>query len=273
MNLTKNQKILLAVTIGGGVAWVMWNRKSTSPSSTTTLGGVKEDAENPSTREGQIEYIINNTESESAEEMTGFSGDRFEYDPNIGYAIPIGKVIETRAGNDMVLPRGGNLAQEVFFNADGDPTVDAIELFNDLTNEEVGQLFSIAKKKKNNPQLSVGDIASEQNVDSKSERFILLRQKLQDIKALKKNPNWKNKWAERKKRIMARVKENPNNKGIFGRIGQGLDSIKNRVQNRRGGKGRVKFQDQVTNRESGAIFGGHRRDGQQTNANALLKRG
>lgn len=272
MNLTKNQKILLAVAIGGGVAWMMRKKSSTSPSSTTTIGGVKEDAENPVTREGKIEYIINNTDSEQAEEQTGFSGDRFQYDPTIGYAIPVGKVREVPASAEITLMKEGNLANEVFFNADGDPTVDAIDTFNGLTDDEVNQLFKLVKKKRSNPQLSMGQIATDQSIDTASSRYALLRSKLQDIKALKKNPNWKKRWSERKSRIMNRVRQNPN-KGLLSRLDARLNRIESRVRGRRkGGQGRVKFQDQVTNREGGAIFGGFRRDGRGTNANALLRR-
>ena len=80
MKLTNNHKILLGLAIGGGIAWWLTRKKSATATSTTSNTAKAEDL----TREEKINYILENVITTPTEEKTGFSGERFEYDPKIG---------------------------------------------------------------------------------------------------------------------------------------------------------------------------------------------
>jgi hypothetical protein len=276
MKLTNNHKILIGLAIGGGIAWLLTRKKSATASSTPSTAK-SEDL----TREEKINFILNTIEPNATEVSTGFSGDRFEYDPKLGYALPIGTVDVVSAGGEVVLPREGNLAQEVFFNADGEPTNNPIEeaegILDTLTDEELNVAFKVSQARVNNPNLTDDAIIKIANVDEKGQGLFLgiIRQKLNDLKAMSKNPNWKKGLGKRRqmrKEMMGMTREERQAYRQEKRQQREL-----RRQNRSqsmgqrkplfgGGNKRPRFTDEVIYREKGSMWGGYRNDGKPTNA-------
>lgn len=211
MNLSHNNKILLAIAIGGGIAYALHRSNKSKDIKTTLASNGKVDAENPTTREGKIEYILANAETTSTEEKSGFTGERFAYNSKLGYLMPIGNIKETDSGAEMILPREGDLAQEVFFNAEGDttddPTEEAVAILNELTDEELDIAYKATKARKNNPQLSASEVAKKIGLQTESKKMFadIILPRLNDIKALRKSKKWKEKWQQRKQRFQQRV--------------------------------------------------------------------
>lgn len=278
MKLTNNHKILLGLAIGGGIAWWLTRKKSATAS--TSIESTK--AEDLS-REDKIDYIVENIVTNQEESQTGFSGERFEYDPKLGYAIPFGIVRVNSAGEEITLPREGNLAQEVFFNADGEATNNPVEeaqaILDALTDKELNIAFKVAKAKRNNPELSDDEVLNKANVGEKAKSLFrgIVKEKFNDIKALSKHPNWK----KGIRRRMEMKGMSPEEKKAFREEmkAKRRERMKNRNKDRQGmvglGSSREKFKEEMVNRTGGAMWGGYRNDGQSTNAgaNQMLKRG
>lgn len=278
MKLTNNHKILLGLAIGGGIAWWLTRKKSATAS--TSIESTK--AEDLS-REDKIDYIVENIVTNQEESQTGFSGERFEYDPKIGYAIPFGVVRVNSAGEEITLPREGNLAQEVFFNADGEATNNPVEeaqaILDALTDKELNIAFKVAKAKRNNPELSDDEVLNKANVGEKAKTLFrgIVKEKFNDIKALSKHPNWK----KGIRRRMQMKGMSPEEKKAFREEmkAKRRERMKNRTKDRQGMGGldsaREKFKEEMVNRSGGAMWGGYRNDGQSTNAgaNQMLNRG
>lgn len=285
MKLTKNHKIFLGLVVGAATAFLLNKRSKTTTGGTVAQrtpvsNGSTDSTEEPTTREGKIEYILANTDTTATDEQSGFSGDRFQYDPMLGYALPTGKVDVTNSGGEMTIGKEGNLANEVFFNADGeatdDPTVEADAIINELTDEEVDLAYKMVKAKKNNPNLTTTEVADKLGWGdgAKATWKEIIRARINDIKSLKKSPVWKAKWEARKQRFAKRINQKVANgasqESITQKIEQKGERLENRLENRLGMKNRnrASFQDEIINRKSGQMWGGHRSDGQSTNAGA-----
>lgn len=206
MKLNSTNKIILGIAIGGGIAWLMSRKKSASTNASTTSGTKEE----PLTRDDKINFIIDNIVPSENEEQTGFSGERFEYDPKLGYALPFGTVQITNSGDEVTLPREGDLAQEVFFNAEGDltadPTEEAESILNSLTDEELNVAYKIAKAKRKFGMVARKDLKRLANVGDRGIKLFddVVKSSLNDIKALTKTPNWsKGRERRRKMRMMS----------------------------------------------------------------------
>jgi hypothetical protein len=269
MKLTKNNKIILGLALGFGSAYALYkyNQQAVGAvaSKTVTSNGQIDSAENPTTREGKVEYILANVEADAQEETSGFNGDRFQYNPMLGYALPVGEVQTERAGDLMTIGREGNLAPTTYFSADGsesgDPTVEADSIIAGMTTEEINVAYKIVKAKKNNPNLRYSEIMAKLGFGDGAKALFKgdIFPRLQDIKALKRSTTWKAKWEKRKDRLAKRI----------AKIEDRLDSSS--LAKPLGGRGKGKrrdnnFSDQVTNRTDGVMWGGHRGDGKSTNA-------
>jgi hypothetical protein len=266
MKLTNNHKILLGLAIGGGIAWWLTRKKSASTTSAPSTANAEE-----LTREEKINYILENIETNAVEESTGFSGERFEYDPRLGYALPIGTIDVQSAGKEMILPREGNLAQEVFFNADGEATNNPVEeaeaILDALTDEELNVAFKVSRARVNNPNLTDDELVKIANIDKKGQGLFLglIKEKFNDVKALTKNPNWK-KGLKRRIEMLGMSKEERKEFRQSKRE-QRAENRKDKMSKR---PARAKFEDEVINRNSGAMWGGYRNDGKPTNADAVI---
>lgn len=265
MKLTNNHKILLGLAIGGGIAWWLTRKKSASTTSAPATAKAEE-----LTREEKINYILENLTTNGIEESTGFSGERFEYDPRLGYALPIGTVSVQSAGKEMILPREGNLAQEVFFNADGEATNNPVEeaeaILDALTDEELNVAFKVSRARVKNPNFSDDELIKIANIDKKGQGLFLglIKEKFNDVKALTKNPNWK-KGLKRRMEMLGMSKEE--RKAFKQSIREEKANRKDTMSKK---PSRAKFEDEVINRNSGAMWGGYRNDGMPTNADAVI---
>jgi hypothetical protein len=216
MKLTKNQKILLGIGVGVGLAWFFLSNGKGKKSQNNSNGvadnsnGVADNSTDiakplAETREEKIEAILESVEATESETITGFSGDRFEFDPTIGYAIPIGEVDVEGAGNEMIISREGNFANEIYFNADGEetdnPVEGAIAELNELTDMELDLIYACVMTKKQNPNVSISEIVAQVPVDErkKGELSTFLKKKMNDVKSIKKSPRWKMFWSNRRK--------------------------------------------------------------------------
>lgn len=304
MKLTTTHKVLIGIALGGGVAYLLNKRKKAGAEAVTqkvvTSAGAVEDAENPTSREGKVEYILTNADTSATEEASGFGGERFQYNPMLGYATPTGMMHETDAGAQMILSREGDLANEVFFNAEGeatdDPTEEAEGLVNEMTDEEVDLAYKMVKAKKNNPDLPASAIANKLGWGDGAKAMFakVILPRIQDIKALKKSPKWKAKWEQRKAKFKAKLaKMQGRGKSAqamerkIDRMGDRLDKrggkIKDGMANRKDMTKEERQADRQATRENrqknlanqvsgngrkeGAMWGGHRNDGTGTNPN------
>ena len=269
MKLTNNHKILLGLAIGGGIAWWLTRKKSATTNNSSTATASTEDM----TREEKVTYILENIETNLKEESTGFSGERFEYDPRLGYALPIGTVRVQSAGAEMTIPREGNLAQEVFFNADGEETNNPVEeaeaILDALTEEELNVAYKVSKARVQNPNITDDEIIKIANIDKKGQGLFLglIKEKFNDVKALTKSPNWK-KGLQKRQEMMGMSKEE--RKAYREQMRAGRTEKRNEKIS---SKSRRKFNDEVINRKGGSMWGGYRNDGQPTNADAVVVRG
>ena len=263
MKLTNNHKIILGLAIGGGIAWWLTGKKSAT-NSTTKIVSTPEDL----SREEKIGYILETMQPNDAEVSTGFSGERFEYDPRLGYSLPSGVVRTQSAGGEMVLPREGNLAQEVFFNADGEETDNPVEeaesILDALTNQELNIAFKMSKARRKNPKLTDEQIADIIKLSQKDRSFFkgIIKERFNDVKALSKHPNWR-KGLGRRLKMKGMSKEE---RMAF------REQLRAKRKDKRGKrKERRKennFRDEVINREGGSMWGGYRNDGRPTNSDA-----
>lgn len=281
MKLTNNHKILLGLVVGGGVAWLLSRRNSSSASTDAISSSAPEEL----SREDKVDFIIENIGTSNQDESSGFSGERFEYDPRLGYALPIGKVQETRASSEMTLMKEGNLANEVFFNADGEETDDPVEeaesILSELTDQELNIAFKVARARKNNPNLNEEALIKIANLNKEGQGIFLglIKEKMNDVKGLQKSPNWK-KGIARRQEMRQKMKGMSKDERKAFRM-TFLENLrakrKARRQERRGQTqesgmkkrpARASFKDEIINRQSGAMWGGYRNDGLPTNADA-----
>lgn len=270
MNLSNNQKILLGLAIGGGIAWWLSRGKSTATKSASAPSEVEPES---LTREQKIAFILDNIDATPSEETSGFSGDRFEFNPRLGYMMPVGKVDETYAGQEMIVPKEGNLANDVFFNAEGEetdnPVKEAEGILDSLTERELNVAFKIARAKRSNPNISDEQLAEISKLDKEGKGlfFGLIKNKLNDIKAMKKHPNWKKGLLNRKSKEERQEARESRKEARAERKEARAEYKDMRFK----GEGRKDFVSQVTNREGGSMWGGYRNDGKPTNANAYSR--
>lgn len=290
MKLTTTQKVLIGVAVGGGVAYLLNKRKKAGSDlvaqKNVTASGTDESTENTTTREGKVEYILANTETTATEEKSGFSGNRFQYNPILVYATPTGTIQETNSGAQMNLSKEDGLANEIYFNAEGeatdDPTVEAEGLVSEMTNEEVDLAYEMVKAKKNNPDLPASAIAKKLGWGDGAKAIFakVILPRIQDIKALKKSPKWKQKWAERKAKLKSRIQSHAGRGKSAEAMERKIDKMGKQLE-KRGDKfadlisvekreRQRHFANQVAGngRKEGAMWGGHRNDGFSTNANS-----
>jgi hypothetical protein len=271
MKISKNTKIFVSVLVGGLLAYG-YNRfrKGDVTSTTTVKNGEKDSADNPTTREGKIEYIMANTQTTATEEKTGFDGERFTWNPQLQYLMPRGVVSVGDSGGRMIIGKQGNLANEIYFNVDGvetnDPTQVADAILSEMSDEQLDVAYKVVKAKKNNPNLDDDKIMTGLGVSNEKRRDFraYIKSKIQDLKGLMKTSNWKEKWEKRKKRFENKfddsdMKPKPSETAIQKR------PLKVSEKQLIAKKLDTNFKHQVTNRNAGSIWGGHRNDGLSTN--------
>ena len=206
--MNNTQKILIAIGVGVGVAYI-YNRykkgKSTTGTKATgksTTGSFQLPEETDTanlSREEKEEFILNNVSATPQETSSGFEGVRFVWNPTLERMYPVGTIQE---GEQLTFG-------EIYNSAEGDVVADipssiqnAEKALEDLTDQELELTYRITKKMSENPSImSEEDAVKELGV--KNPKIIqLVRQKLKkrlnDIKIMKKDGNWKAKWESRK---------------------------------------------------------------------------
>lgn len=226
--MNNTQKLLLAVGVGIGVGYIYkkfyYKGKSTtktnSPSTTTTKESFQlpqESVVSDLTREEKEEFILDNVSATPQEVSSGFEGVRFVWNPKLNKMYPVGTIEEGQE------PTFG----EIFNSAEGErrmasPILQSVEnaekSLNDLNEQEIELLFRIVKKMKENPSItSEEDAVKEMGITNpniiKSVRQ-KLKKRLNDIKIMKGDVNWREKWAERKEKRKKRRKDFKNKLGI-----------------------------------------------------------
>jgi hypothetical protein len=207
--MNNTQKILIAIGVGVGVAFVYKKYykkgKSTTGTNTTdkTTKGSFELPEETATanmsREEKEEFILDNVSATPQEISSGFEGVRFVWNPTIEKMYPVGTITEGQQ------PTFG----EIYNSAEGDVVAtipnsveNAENSLNDLTDQELELLFRITKKMRENPSaMSEEDAVRELGITSPNVIQVVrqkLRKRLNDIKIMKKDANWNAKWDSRK---------------------------------------------------------------------------
>jgi hypothetical protein len=208
--MNNTQKILIAVGVGLGVAYI-YNRyrkgKKTTKAgvSRPTTGSFElalpEDVSSIDlSREEKEEYILDNVSASPQEVASGFEGTKFVWNPTIGKMYPVGTIVE---GEEPAY------ADAVFMSAEGEVVADipnsvsnAEKSLTDLNDQELELLFRIVKKMKENPStMKEEDAVQELGVTNPKIIQIVkdkLKKRLNDIKIMKKDASWKDKWNMRR---------------------------------------------------------------------------
>jgi hypothetical protein len=235
--MNNTQKLLLAVGVGIGVGYLYkkfyYKGKSTtktnSPSTTTTTE--KESFQLPQesvvsdlTREEKEEFILENVSATPQEVSSGFEGVRFVWNPNLNKMYPVGTIVE---GEEPTFGEVFNSAEGKKRSAQGQrrmasPILQSVEnaekSLNDLSEQEIELLFRITKKMKENPSITSEEEAVTEMGITNPNVIKAIRQKLKkrlnDIKIMKGDVNWKEKWAERKEKRKKRRKDFKDKLGV-----------------------------------------------------------
>jgi len=219
--MNKNTKIIIGVGVGLGLAYLLFGKKKAKPQVKSTQPAIdvklpeeledvaEEDALNePQTREEQIAFIMENTESNIKEESSGFEGTKFVWNPNFGRYYPIGTIKEGQMPSyaDNVF-NGFEGLDDLFIGFDGDidPVQESANTLNQLTDKELKLATNIVKMRKYSPSaMSEAQALKEiSNNDPKLQEIVKTRitPRLNDVKVMKKIPTWKQLWERRKKTI------------------------------------------------------------------------
>ena len=260
--MNNTQKIVLAVVVGGGFAY-LWNKSRKKPYIDKTPSykpkpieiGVIDDTE-LTTRDEKVNYIINNAEANFKEEMSGFEGVSFKWNPVLEKMYPVGTIIEGEQPKYM---------DDIFYGAEGksdDPSAEAESIVESMTDDEVDLAYRLTKYRLNNPSaISEEQALREISGNNFNENVLILvtqkiKPKLNDVKALKKHPVFAEKWSLRKEKRKGKKNERAKRK-------QDREmSSKPKTKALWNRKRQKSFAEQFTNPTEGAMFGGRRWDGQ-----------
>jgi hypothetical protein len=228
--MNNTQKILVAIGVGVGVAFI-YNRykkgKPTTGSNATiknanvTLELPEKSATADMTREEKEEYILDKVSATPQEVSSGFEGVRFVWNPKIGKMYPVGTIVE---GEE---PSFG----EIFNQAEGtsstrmanpknqisETVLSAEKILQSLDEQELNFVFEVVKRQNENPSISSEEeVIKEMGITNPSvvkKVRQLLKKTLNDIKALKTDSVWSQKWNARKE---VRLKRRSDFKGKMG---------------------------------------------------------
>jgi hypothetical protein len=207
--MNRTQKILIAVGVGVGLAYVY--RRYMMPKKQTPTGVSEKDmasmptasANDPQTRSEKEEYILDNAMASQSETMSGMEGTRFVWNPKLGKFWPIGTITEGQEPTYY---------ESVFYSADGDlktnvpnAVANAESTLKNMTDQELELAYQIVKFCKENPD-SRGDMNKViKGLNITNPRIIevinkKISKKLNDIKIAKKDASWNEKWQMRKEK-------------------------------------------------------------------------
>jgi hypothetical protein len=310
--MNNTQKLLLAVGVGIGVGYLYKKfyykgssstTKANSSSANTNFVLPENSAVADLTREEKEEFILDSVSATPQEVSSGFEGVRFVWNPVLEKMYPVGTIVEGQE------PTFG----EIYNSAEGEAVADipksvenAESSLKDLNDQELELLFRIVKKQSENPSITSEEDALKELGITNENIIKVVRQKLKkrlnDIKIMKKDANWKQKWADRKEK---RKKRRNDFKEKMGFDKNDFDKVVAKKCGRKPRKGQVaqykkcvemiadkmrsdiknsvrsevssapvsvkddinnrrqkSFAKQITNRSSGGMFAGERWDGE-----------
>ena len=310
--MNNTQKLLLAVGVGIGVGYLYKKfyykgtsstTKANTSSANTNFVLPENSAVADLTREEKEEFILDSVSATPQQVSSGFEGTRFVWNPNLNKMYPVGTIVE---GEE---PTFG----EIYNSAEGEAVSDipksvenAENSLKDLNDQELELLFRIVKKQSENPSITSEEDALKELGITNENIIKVVRQKLKkrlnDIKIMKKDANWNQKWADRKEK---RKKRRNDFKQKMGFDKNDFDKVVAKKCGRKPRKGQVaqykkcvemiadkmrsdiknsvrsevssapvsvkneinndrqkSFAKEITNRSSGGIYGGQRWDGE-----------
>jgi len=312
--MNNTQKILVAVGVGVGVAYLYKrykkgsvNKKTGEINPTNTIKSPAQLPENTPigdmTREEKEEFILNVVSPTPQEISSGFEGVRFVWNPLIEKMYPVGTIVEGEQSS----------YDEIFNQAEGTIRFDfskSVEnaeiILQSLDDRELDLLFAVVKMQQDSAEsISEEDAVKKMGVTNPNVIKLVrqkLRKTLNDVKALKQDSAWNEKWNARKEVRQKRRKEfksklgidrgsfnkivakkcgrRPKNRNVaeYKKCVESVASairtkIKNEVRTDLSNapvsvKDKVNttrqndFTKQVTNRNEGGIYGGRRWDGE-----------
>lgn len=208
--MNKTQKILIAIGVGVGVAYLYKRYKKgksttgktttdTTKSVTGTLDLPEEAVASNLSREEKEEFILDNVSATPQEVSSGFEGTRFVWNPTYERMYPVGTIQEGKE------PTFG----EIFESAEGDKVANIAEsvavaesCLKDLNDQEIELLYRITKTMKNTPSVkSEEDAIKEMGITNPNIIKVVrqkLKKRLNDIKIMKRDSDWNEKWSNRK---------------------------------------------------------------------------
>jgi hypothetical protein len=311
--MNNTQKILIAVGVGVGVAYLYnrYKKGKASTGSASTSKSVNGSFQLPEdtaladmSREEKEEFILDAVSATPQEVSSGFEGVRFVWNPTLGKMYPVGTITEGQEPS---------YADAVFMSAEGDIIADipesvqnAEKALTDLNDQELELLFRIVKKQKENPSvMTEEDAVKEMGIDNPNIIKVInekLKKRLNDIKILKKDASWNEKWNSRKEvrakrrkdfkekmgfekhifdRQVAKVCGRKPRKGQTAQYKKCVESVANKMRSQIKSEVRAEvssapvavkdevnnvrqqsFAKQVTNRSTGGMFAGERWDGE-----------
>ena len=220
--MNKTQKILIAVGVGVGVAY-LYKRYKDKKASTSTKVAQDESAIGQNvtkngalSREEKEEFIIDKVTTSPQENASGFEGTKFVWNPVYGRMYPVGTIVE---GKEPAY------VDSVFMSAEGDIVADipksvevAEKSLTDLSDDEVDLLYNVMKVKDENPSVKTEDDAVKELGVSNPKALTIfdlkLKKILNDIKIMKKDNSWGDKWMMRKEKRRKRRSEFKQKLGI-----------------------------------------------------------
>jgi hypothetical protein len=312
--MNKTQKILIAIGVGVGVAYLYKRYKkgksTTGKTTTDTTKAVTGALDLPEeavasnlSREEKEEFILDNVSATPQEVSSGFEGTRFVWNPTYERMYPVGTIQEGKE------PTFG----EIFESAEGDKIANIAESvagaessLKDLNDQEIELLYRITKTMKNTPSVNSEEDAIKEMGITNPNIIKVVRQKLKkrlnDIKIMKRDSNWNEKWSNRKDirkkrrhdfkqrmgfdkndfdRVVAKKCGRKPQKGKVaeykkcveivadGMRSQMKDSVRSEVSSAPvsvkddlNNRRQKTFAKQITNRSTGGIYGGKRWDGE-----------
>ncbi len=220
--MNKTQKILIAVGVGVGVAYLYKRYKDKKASTSTKVAqgepaiGQTDAVKGALSREEKEEFIIDKATASTQENTSGFEGTKFVWNPVYGRMYPVGTITEGKEPTYV---------DSVFMSAEGEVVADipkSVELaeksLTDLSDDEVDFLYNVMKVKDENPSVKTEDDAVKELGVENPKAITLFELKLKkilnDIKIMKKDNSWGDKWMMRKDKRRKRRNEFKEKLGI-----------------------------------------------------------
>lgn len=227
--MNKTQKILIAVGVGVVGAYLYKRyRDKKAPASKKMADAKLEDAK-PVEKVGELsrdekeEFIIEKVGATPKEDASGFEGTRFVWNPVYGRMYPVGTIVE---GQEPAY------VDSVFLSAEGDVVADipkSVEIaeksLSELSDDEIELLYKVVKLQDEKPSVSDNDAVKELGVTNPKALALFemkLKKVLNDIKIMKKDKSFGDKWSirkeKRKKRRQAIKEKLGINKSDFDKV-------------------------------------------------------